>query len=187
MTFTSFPVAALMFRKPIDDIKPVPEYHRSGKAMNATCKVTRQLAPVSARVNAILKYGDPDHYAEAVRLRDLLRQFIPSYHSLCTDDILVYEGREFLFNCRTGDHVDKQDPEKSYAILAAFGNFQGGHVRVKHLGLRMRFLPGDVIALRGRVLPHEVEVWEGGQRISIPHFTHSSLWRCMGIGSVFTT
>lgn len=154
--------------------------------MNATCTVTRQLAPLSARVNAILKYGDPDHYADAVRLRETLRRCIPSYNCLCADDILVYEGREFLYNCHTGGHTDSQDPPKSYAILAAFGRFKGGHVRIKHLGLRLRLRPGDVVVIRGRVLPHEVEAWEGGQRISIPHFTHSSLWKCMGFASVFT-
>ena len=49
--------------------------------------------------------------------------------------ILVYEGHEFLHNCHTGGHTDLQDPPKSYAILTAFGNFRGGHVRIKHLGL----------------------------------------------------
>jgi hypothetical protein len=37
--------------------------------------------------------------------------------------------------------------------------------------------PGDIIFLRGRVLRHATMDWEGGQRVSIPVFTHTSTWR----------
>jgi hypothetical protein len=40
------------------------------------------------------------------------------------------------------------------------------------------------VALRGRVVPHEIEEWVG-QRITMPHFTHSSVWRAMGNFTVF--
>lgn len=153
--------------------------------MNATSLVTRQLAPVSARVNAVIKHGDPEHYSQAVALRAALCEHVPSYRNLSTEDILVYEGREVLYNCRTALHKDIADPPKSYAILMAFGDFTGGHVRIPHLGLRVGLLPGGGIPLRGRVLPHEVELWAGGQRISVPHFTHSSMWRSMCMYSVF--
>ena len=33
-----------------------------------------------------------------------------------------------------------------------------------------------MIFLRGGILPHEVEAWEGGQRVLLAHFTHKSLW-----------
>jgi hypothetical protein len=45
--------------------------------------------------------------------------------------------------------------------------------------------PGDIILIRGRVVPHLIEPWTDGQRIAIPHFTHSSLWRAAGNHTVF--
>ena len=173
-------------RKNAEGVKPVGEFFQDGDGMNATCLITRKLAEVSAGVNAVLKYGDPDHFREASLLREKLREAIPSYNNLSTEDLLIYEGRQFLYNCHTAQHTDRQDPPKSYAVLAGFGSFRGGHFRFPTLGLRARMGPGDAIALRGRVVPHEVEEWEGGQRISVPHFTHSSMWRCMSMDSVFT-
>lgn len=170
----------------MDDVKPAPKFLKTGKAMNATSTITRRLAVVSARVNAVLRYGDPAHYVEARRLRETMQKLIPSYNNLSAEDILVYEGREILYNRCSGLHTDSRDPQKGYAILTAFGNFKGGYVRIPHLGLRIRLEPGDAIALRGWVMPHQIEQWDEGQRISIPHFTHSSVWKCFGFKSVFT-
>lgn len=147
--------------------------------MKATTELTRRLAIVALRVNHVLKYGDPEHFKAAKELREKARRVLPIYNNLSTEDPLVYEGREVLWNRGSGLHVDKHDPQRSYAILTAFGDFKGGHIRIPHLGLRVRLQPGDCIAFRGRVLPHESEDWNEGQRISIPHFTHSKLWRSM--------
>jgi hypothetical protein len=72
-----------------------------------------------------------------------------------------------------------------YAGLYAAGDFKtGGHVFFPRLRLRVRLLPGDFILIRGRVLEHEIEAFDGGQRISIPHFTHTSLWRDCGLADL---
>jgi hypothetical protein len=97
-------------------------------------------------------------------------------------DSLLLEGRELLLNRISGRHRDHQDPKLAYAGLFAAGNFKsGGHIFFPQLNLQVRLLPGDFVLLRGRVLEHEIEAWEGGQRISIPHFTHTSLWRDCGL------
>jgi len=41
----------------------------------------------------------------------------------------------------------------------------------------MRMQPGDIVFLKGRVVRHLIEDWTGGQRISVPHFTHTSTWK----------
>lgn len=152
--------------------------------MDATCRTVKLLEIVSYMVNAFLEHADPEHYKEALELRDLIREARSSYDVLADWDVLVYEGREILYNRKSGLHTDSQDPHLSWAILVAAGSHSGGHVHLPHLGLRIRLEPGDMIAIRGRVIPHEIEDWEG-QRISIPHFTHSSLWRTFGKKSVF--
>jgi hypothetical protein len=152
--------------------------------MDATCELARVLQILSHRMNACLEYVDPEHYAEAMALRNLIRKCRASYDTLAHSDVLVYEGREILYNRQSGLHTDSQDPELSWALLSALGEHKGGHLFLPHLGLRVRLEPGDVIMLRGRVIPHEIEEWVG-QRITIPHFTHSSMWRAMGNKTVF--
>jgi hypothetical protein len=35
----------------------------------------------------------------------------------------------------------------------------GGDLYIPRLKLRIRYLPGDMVVLRGRILPHEVRAW----------------------------
>jgi hypothetical protein len=170
----------------LPDIKPCSEFiFKSGDSFNAMCQLIFQLRLLSHRINAFLKFADPDHHAELLKVVEKINALIPSYKSLCAIDPLLYEGREILFNRLSGLHTDSQDPPLGYAILAAFGDFKGGYVYLPNLGLRIRLHPGDVILLRGRVVPHVIEEWDEGQRICIPHFTHSSTWRAAGNNTVF--
>jgi len=70
--------------------------------------------------------------------------------------------------------MDLQDPLLAWAILTGFANFKGGLVWIRPLNLLIIFEPGDV------VLAHERRGDSVGQRITIPHFTHSSVWRAVG-------
>lgn len=101
-------------------------------------------------------------------------------------DISLLEGREIIFNREIAEHTDSADPQLGWAVLFALGNFQGGDLLVDSLGLRIRLQPGDLIFLRGRVLKHRIDKFTGGQRISIPHFTHTSLWKAAGMEEAVT-
>ena len=171
--------------KGLDKIVPTSEYIGTGKSYQATTTLVQQLQPVSYRVNAILKHIDPDHHTEAIKVRERLCHSYPGYAALATIDPLIYEGREIIWNRMSGLHTDTQDPPLGWAILTGFGDFKGGAAWIKPLNLVIRYEPGDVLAIRGRVLAHEVRGDFIGQRITIPHFTHSSVWRAVGNESVF--
>lgn len=137
-------------------------------------------------MNAFLYHGDRLHYDDAFALRKKALNSIASQNALCAIDPLVYDGREILFNKVSELHTDSQDPPYGWAVLTAFGTNTPVTVSIPALNLRMSFKPGDMIALRGRVLQHETSAWDSGQRIVIPHFTHSRSWRAFGIESVFS-
>jgi hypothetical protein len=147
--------------------------------------MAQKLASLSCRVNAILEHLDPEHYQEAVKINEQLKKLSPGMWALSFIDPLVYQNREILFNKMSSQHTDKQDPPLGWAILAGFGDYVGGEMKLPQLGLTIRYEPGDIIAIRGRVLRHEIDPNFVGQRISIPHFTHSSTWRACGNTSVF--
>src|SRR3984885_7415187 len=111
--------------------------------MNSTCQVVRDTEIVSYRMNAVLEYGDNDHYQQALITRDRLRKARAAYDVRAAYNALVYEGREILSNRRSGRPTDSQDPPLSWVILAAFGSRQGGHVYFPPLGLRVRLEPCD--------------------------------------------
>lgn len=105
-----------------------------------------------------------------------VREKYPHARALAALDPLQMEGRAIMFNRKTPVHPDRQDPHRSWALLVTLGQCCGGKMYIPRLNLRLRYDPGDLVAVRGKPLPHGVEAWSGGQRISIAHFTHQSLW-----------
>ena len=70
----------------------------------------------------------------------------------------MYKESEILYNKESELHTDSKYPLGSYVILTTFGDFKGTHLRILHLGLRLRLESGDAVDIRGRVLPHEIKV-----------------------------
>lgn len=161
---------------------PCAEFIKNGHYFSQYSSLSHGLQLVSHRVNAALEAVDRKHFQSAESLRTKLEAAFPFVDALNTNDPLVYEGRELLFNIKKDVHVDSQDPPLSWVVDLALGEHKGGHLVLPQVGLRIRLEPGDVIMLRGRLIRHGVEDWTGGQRISIPHFTHSSTWRMMEMG-----
>ena len=101
--------------------------------------------------------------------------------SLRSLDPSLWHGRMVLFNSLTPPHNDQRIPPGEWSPLHAGGDFtRGGSLYVQTLKLRIRYLPGDLIFIRGRPLKHSVEPWYGGQRISAVYFTHETVWKYFG-------
>ncbi|KAF9455314.1 hypothetical protein BDZ94DRAFT_1180268, partial [Collybia nuda] len=88
-----------------------------------------------------------------------------------------FEGQKFISNPCSDYHRDSQDPQLAYIRLYAGEDFTGGLVEFPDLKLKVCLEPGNFVLCRGQVLPHKIGDWNDGQRISIPNFTHTSLWR----------
>jgi hypothetical protein len=167
------------------EVVPSPETFKTGKAFARTSKLYQDLQLLSKRINETIEQTDPIFFQVLTDLHERATAKHPSLAAWTSVDPLLFEGRELLFNRISGRHRDSQDPKLAYAGLFAAGNFtSGGKVSFPELNLRVRLLPGDFILIRGRVLLHEIEGWDGGQRISIPHFTHTALWRDCQLGDL---
>lgn len=136
-----------------------------------------QLHLVSHRVNDLIEFADPAHFAALQKLRQRAEELHKFYQVIGSDDPLLMEGREIMYNRQTPLHFDKQDPKKGWAALAVVGPFTGGSMRIPSVNGRLRYTHGDMILIRGRILAHEIEDFHGGQRICIAHFTHDALWK----------
>jgi hypothetical protein len=132
-------------------------------------------------MNAALSFIDPDAHRAHLKLREELVKTYPHARGRAVIDPSLFLGRSVIYNRQTPNHFDRRDPITGWTPLVVFGRFTGGSLHIRRLGIRMSFLPGTCIWIRGRVLAHEVEVFEGGQRVSIAHFCHQSVWDAMGI------
>jgi hypothetical protein len=154
----------------------------TGSRLNAAVEMFYAFNPIAERIRGVVETIDP-HYAKLqLELRAKLANTTPFAKLISQADLCIFEGREILFNKQSTKHVDSQDPPWGWAVLLALGTFtKGGELNVHPLNLKLRYLPGDLIMLRGRVLEHSVELWSGGQRISIPIFTHTASWEAVGL------
>jgi hypothetical protein len=159
-------------------VVPSADCLASGGVFARTAELYQEFDFLSKKINEAIRLVDPEFFSALSQLSEVSKARHSSLAAWASVDPLLMEGRELLFNRLSGRHRDSQDPPFAYAGLYAAGNFtSGGFLYFRQLNLRVRLLPGDFVLLRGRVLEHEIEPWEGGQRISIPHFTHTSLWR----------
>lgn len=150
---------------------------RTGTAFSATCKLYKELTSLSRRVNEAVKIADPIFHKQLSELREQVEAHEALADAMNKIDPLLFEGREIIFNRLSDYHRDSQDPQLGFVALYAAGDFKGGLLDLPELKLKVRLEPGDLVLFRGRVLRHRIGEWDNGQRISIPHFTHTSLWR----------
>jgi hypothetical protein len=153
------------------------DFLKSGRRFSLATSIQNQFRFTSHRVNFILKYLDPKQYEALLRLRQAVHLKYPFASALNHIDPLLQEGRAIMWNRRTANHADSTDPVTAWVTLIVLGEFTKGDLYIKRLNLRLFYEPGTIIIIRGHILPHEVEIWEGGQRVSIVHFTHESFGR----------
>ncbi|KAJ7499113.1 hypothetical protein FB451DRAFT_1161681 [Mycena latifolia] len=154
---------------------------KSGRAFSASLDLINQLHLVSHRVNAMLQYGDEPYWECSKELRAKAESMFKFLKVIGSDDPLVMEGRELMYNRQTPLHPDKSDHKRGWAVLVVVGPFTGGALHILCLNLRMRYTDGTMIMVRSKILPHEVEAFSDGQHVCIAHFTHRSLWKVCGL------
>ena len=158
------------------------DFIRSSRQFSAATNTIHRMQGLSECINWAMELIDPTQYTALQQLRLLANERYLYLQALSTIDPLVMEGRAIMFNRQTPAHCDRLDPQRSWATMIVFGTFtQGGECYIPRLKLRIRYLPGDAIVIRGRLLEHEVLSWNAGQRISIAHFTHQSIWKEYGL------
>lgn len=152
----------------------------SSTKFSAALQLLDELGLTSSRINYGLKCIDSEYYQQHLLLQEAVHCKYPHTRAINAVDPLVMEGRAIMWNRQTPLHPNRLDPPQSWAVLVC-GPFQKDYLFIPHLNLRLRYQGGDMVFLQGGILPHEVEAWEGGQQVSLAHFTHKSLWDEFGL------
>jgi hypothetical protein len=85
----------------------------------------------------------------------------------------VFNGSQLIVNRTTPAHRDGGGCPTYYDLLVSAGNHQEAFFRLPELGISLSYLPGDMVALSGKVLLHQVDGWSGpsrGERVCITHY-----------------
>lgn len=154
---------------------------KTSSSYSSCADVVYQLRSISYKLNEILRILDPEAYKAHRLLRKKLKSLYPHVRARSSIDPFLFQGRSFIYNRQTPNHLDKRDPRIGWTPLFVTGEFVGGWLRIRKLGVKMWFGPGACAWIRGGLFQHEVEPFTGGQRISVASFMHQSVWDTAGI------
>ena len=140
-----------------------------------------ELQGLSAFVTKALELIDPEQHCLLQKVRDFrLKGFKSQVALAALDRGLIHEGREIVFNRYSLPHRDGPDPHWAWACIFYFGDFEGAYLEFPELKLKIRLCPGDMVFFRGRDLLHQAQLWTGGDRHFVIHFTHKAMWDLAG-------
>ena len=101
----------------------------NGASFNASCEFIRNLRLLSLHLNAIIKFADPLHYEELLKVRETIISMIPSYEALCATRTLYFMKVERFYSTGlfwTSTQTVKTHPSAGQQSSPAFSNFTGG-------------------------------------------------------------
>lgn len=93
----------------------------------------------------------------------------------------ITPGISVISNRASICHVDVNGHKEWYDLLVSAGTYKSCWFRLPDLELCLKYLPGTVVALNGRILRHEVVEWEGGDRVCYAHWVRPTLLRALSI------
>lgn len=82
--------------------------------------------------------------------------------------------RALLVNLMTNEHKDTGDWRHGYAFLLPLGDFEGGDLLLRELGLQIQSPPGCCQIFRGRELRHSITKWTGRRFVCV-NVTHEAV------------
>ena len=110
-------------------------------------------------VRLTLKAWDPELYNRLVRIRQLIPPSIRVTFATTGDNPHSFLAQ--LFDVQTEGHVDDSDMKFGLAAIKCFGDFTGGDLVFKGLGVRIEYPSGSHCHLRGSELYHYVMPYKG--------------------------
>jgi hypothetical protein len=88
-------------------------------------------------------------------------------------DIDPFVTKAILVNLHTTEHKDMSDWNRGFAALVPLGNFQGGNLLIRQLGLRIEGPSGCAQFMR-KELFHSIAKWTG-RRFVVVNVTHQAV------------
>ncbi|KDQ52630.1 hypothetical protein JAAARDRAFT_138508, partial [Jaapia argillacea MUCL 33604] len=136
-------------------------------------------------VNTIYAVTQPGHYEGAKMAMAHVRKHIklnhPEYISASESWSSVFTGLTLVSNCVIVPHLDKKGLTSGYDLLVSAGTHRKAVLKVQNLGPKIAYGPSTMVELCGRFLIHEVEDWEGGERLCFAHYLRDSVFEVAGI------
>ncbi|KAG9102803.1 hypothetical protein FRC07_010148 [Ceratobasidium sp. 392] len=130
-------------------------------AFQAIQEYLNRARELSTLVNYALFRLDPGSYRAHVVMNAVLRRKLACARALATNNPVQLTGCAYIYSRSTPLHFDEKESPEGWAILVVMGDCETGMLSIPRLKIKIRYLPGHLVLLRGRLLDHEVIDWDG--------------------------
>ncbi|KAG8921379.1 hypothetical protein FRC01_000284 [Tulasnella sp. 417] len=97
------------------------------------------------------------------------------------DMTTMFFGYAFMLNKQTENHCDANSSEHLVDTLVTIGKYSGGKLCLPELGVQAAYGPRSLVVLRGGIIKHGVDHFNGPHRICLAYFAHRSALSHLGI------
>jgi hypothetical protein len=134
-------------------------------------------------VNAILALSAQELYQIGMAATAALQHdnWVHDWYENMNLWISAFSGMQVIVNRLTPSHRDIGGSAAMYNLLVSTGTHESSHITLRDVQASMRYLPGTVVLVCGRVLRHEVTTWSGGERICIAHYMCDNVHNRLGL------
>lgn len=124
---------------------------------------------------------EPDLLQEYIRVADEVRKLDVPFATRRSGE--PFTMRALLVNQMTYEHQDTGDWHHGFAFLLPLGDFTGGDLVLRELGLQVAAPPGCLQMFRGRELKHSITKWTGRRFVCV-NVTHEAVrrWALRSLG-----
>ncbi|ROV88738.1 hypothetical protein VMCG_10062 [Cytospora schulzeri] len=153
---------------------PGPTKDSPGKRVPDDGHVYHQLAKL--RYSALGACTEISKFFFEILDPDLLQQYIHVANEVSKLESIPFGTRRsaepfvmraLLVNLMTNEHKDTGDWRHGYAFLLPLGDFEGGDLVLRELGLQIQSPPGCCQMFRGRELRHSITKWTGRRFVCV--------------------
>lgn len=138
--------------------------------------ISASMQGVGVCVNSVLECIAPLVFKQCKLLKEKIMAKYKWAEDLYRQHDVLMQGQSFAFNRQTQSHTDSRGPCGEWTPLIGLGFSRGAKLRLAGIQEILPFEPGSIIFIRGGEIPHGIEAWQGGQRLSIACFTHRNIW-----------
>jgi len=140
------------------------------------------ISPVEHTLNEIFSVLSPELYHAGMEAREELQHSSNNNIVLAaTTWVSCFTGISVIANHVTPPHIDTFGHYCWYDLLAAAGRYTRCKFRFRDLGGECDYLPGTLLAINGNFIQHEVDDWEGPDRICYAHFMRKAVLKRLGV------
>ncbi|KIK33205.1 hypothetical protein CY34DRAFT_100019, partial [Suillus luteus UH-Slu-Lm8-n1] len=118
--------------------------------------------------SAITSIIAPHQYLAGMRSVSSLNLMVKTSHPVVWPS--EFSGIKVIVNRETPHHRDPGASPSFYDLLVSLGKGHQAILDLPDLGTELRYTPGTMIYICGKVLEHGVPRWGDGERIVIAHF-----------------